>query len=48
MISFKIKKQVVLIYLWLWWITSTNICVMQFFYFLCLLHLRCFSFPFQS
>ncbi|RHN40730.1 putative bulb-type lectin domain-containing protein [Medicago truncatula] len=27
MISFKIKKQVVLIYLWLWWITSTNICV---------------------
>ncbi|AET02798.1 D-mannose-binding lectin protein [Medicago truncatula] len=27
MISFEIKKQVVLIYLWLWWITSTNICV---------------------
>ncbi|RHN40726.1 putative protein kinase RLK-Pelle-DLSV family [Medicago truncatula] len=27
MISFKIEKQVVLIYLWLWWITTTNICV---------------------
>ncbi|RHN40737.1 putative non-specific serine/threonine protein kinase [Medicago truncatula] len=27
MISYEIKKQVVLIYLWLWWITSTNICV---------------------
>ncbi|RHN40741.1 putative protein kinase RLK-Pelle-DLSV family [Medicago truncatula] len=27
MISLEIKKQVVLIYLWLWWITTANICV---------------------
>ncbi|RHN40740.1 putative protein kinase RLK-Pelle-DLSV family [Medicago truncatula] len=27
MISFEIKKQVVLIYLWLWWNTTANICV---------------------
>jgi len=27
MISFKIKKQIVWIYLWLWWSTTTNICV---------------------
>ncbi|RHN40746.1 putative non-specific serine/threonine protein kinase [Medicago truncatula] len=26
MISFEIKKQVVLIYLWLWWSTTTSIC----------------------